>query len=458
MVRLVILNFNGGEYVLRAVEHALALDWPADRLEVVVVDNASADGSDVAIESAFSAPRGDRAPGPRVRVIRSATNTGFPGNNLGMVDREGVDLVGLINNDAFVEPGWLRALADALDDDDRVGAACPKFILADRFVDLEIASDTFRVGGDPRDLGVRLSGARVGGVDRLSDVALGDGFYGWEPGPPTEPRFSWTEGRAALGVPVPVDGAIPSQVALRLATHGEPRTATLQWARGSVEVKIGTEPEWFDAGLDGDPYDVVQNAGSILVEGGWGADRGFLQRDRGQYEDPVDVFAWCGGGVLFRSQYLDEVGLFDERFFLYYEDTDMAWRGRARGWRYVYVPTAVQRHMHAASSGGEASPLFQHYVERNRLVMLTKNAPARLVRGAIVGFVTATASYARRDVVAPMLRGRRPRTQQVRRRVRSFLAFLRLLPALLGDRRELRRAQVVPDAAIVGWAVRQEDR
>ena len=138
---------------------------------------------------------------------------------------------------------------------------------------------------------------------------------------------------------------------------------------------MGRAPEWHDVALTGAPYDVINNAGSVLVNGSWGGDRGFLERDTGQYDEPQDVFAWCGAGVLFRPGYLEDVGLFDERFFLYYEDTDMAWRGRARGWRYRYVPTAVMRHLHAATSV-EGSPLFQHFTERNRLLMLTQERAA----------------------------------------------------------------------------------
>ena len=43
------------------------------------------------------------------------------------------------------------------------------------------------------------------------------------------------------------------------------------------------------------------------------------------------MFAWCGGAVLLRREYLDDVGIFDERLFLYYEDTDLSWRGTAQG-------------------------------------------------------------------------------------------------------------------------------
>ena len=104
------------------------------------------------------------------------------------------------------------------------------------------------------------------------------------------------------------------------------------------------------------------------ITGGYGGDRGFLEADRGQYDKPADVFAWCGCSVLLRPRYLAEVGLLDERLFLYYEDIDLSWRGRAQGWRYRYVPESVVRHAHTATSV-EGSELFQYYVERNRLLV-----------------------------------------------------------------------------------------
>jgi GT2 family glycosyltransferase len=217
-------------------------------------------------------------------------------------------------------------------------------------------------------------------------------------------------------------------------------------------VDLGSTPRSVEVALVGERYDVVNNAGSNLVEGGWAGDRGFLEPDRGQYDEPEDVFAWCGASVLFPTTYLRDVGLFDERFFLYYEDTDMSWRGRARGWRYRYVPDAVVRHVHAASSV-EGSKLFHHYVERNRLLMLTKNAPAGLAAGAAARFLLSTASYARRDVVRPVIHRRRPSPALVRARLGSFGGYLRLLPAALRDRRRLRAFQRVHDEAITGWAV-----
>ena len=151
--------------------------------------------------------------------------------------------------------------------------------------------------------------------------------------------------------------------------------------------------------------------------------------------------------MLFRREYLEDVGLFDERFFLYYEDTDLSWRGQARGWRYRYEPASVVRHLHAATSG-EGSDLFQFYVERNRLLMLTKNAPAGLAARAVLGFVTATAAYARRDVLPAVKARRRPPLRQLRNRTRSLLSYARLAPAMVVDRRSIRRHRTRTDAEL----------
>ena len=71
-----------------------------------------------------------------------------------------------------------------------------------------------------------------------------------------------------------------------------------------------------------------------------------------------------------------------------------------------------------------------------------------MVRHALV-----TASYARRDVVGALLERRRPDPAVVRRRTRSLLGAVRLLPTMLATRRELRRRQLVPDAELAHWLV-----
>jgi len=448
----VVLNYNGGAHVVRCVEALTHSEWPAEALEVVVVDNDSSDGSTEQIEQAF----------PSVRIVRNPSNEGFPANNLAMTDLDEVDVLALVNNDAFVEPDWLPPLVGALEADATLGATCPLLLFAPSFVDVALEAEPFHPGGgDPRALGVRISGVERVAADGSAEDAwaltqLARGFWGVEHGPGVESRFQWSEPSALVRAPVEPGGVAEGSLRLRLAA-AQSTTVVLRCGDATVEAAVGSEPDWVEVPLSGTPYDVVQNAGSIVVEGGWGADRGFLEPDGPAWRTPAEVFSWCGGGVALRADFLREVGLFDERFFLYYEDTDLAWRGRLRGWRYQTCPTSVLRHLHAATSG-EGSPLFQHYTERNRLVMLARNAPAGIAITAPLRFLTATASYAKRDVVAPMLRRHRPNTGLTRRRMRAFLGYLRLLPAMLVSRRKVRRGRRLSDDELRSWLVTQGDR
>ena len=433
-VRAVVLNFNGGAHVLRCIEHLTQTEWPADRFEIVVVDNDSSDGSDAEIARRF----------PGIRLVQTGANLGFPANNVAMRDLDGVDYVALVNNDAFVDPGWLAPLVAAFDEDPGLGAACPLILFAPSFHTLEVSAPTFRPPGDGRDLALRLHGVRVGDDDRTGLVHVAADAWGIERSP--DGSFRWLGGRALLRIPVDAGSTGYGTVELLLSAERE-KDVTLTCTDYRVHVRVGTEPVWVRVPYEGPAYDVVNNAGSVLIDDGSGGDRGFGEVDAGQFVEPVDVFNWCGGGVLLRRRYLEEVGLFDERFFLYYEDTDLSWRGRAQGWRYRFVPSSVFRHLHGASAG-EGSDLFHHFVERNRLLMLLKNAPPSLAFGAPARYLLSTASYARRDIAPALRHGRRPPLHDVLRRTRSFAAYLKFAPAMLADRRELRRRQVVPDAEL----------
>ena len=128
-VRIVSLNYNGGELTSSCVAALRETEWPRDRLHVVLVDNASTDGVADAVEARW----------PDVTVVRSDTNRGFAGGmNLGLADLDEVDHVALVNNDVTVPPRWLAPLVDEVERDERVGAACPKILFATPFVEIEI--------------------------------------------------------------------------------------------------------------------------------------------------------------------------------------------------------------------------------------------------------------------------------------------------------------------------------
>jgi GT2 family glycosyltransferase len=188
----------------------------------------------------------------------------------------------------------------------------------------------------------------------------------------------------------------------------------------------------------GERVDVVNNVGTNIVADGYAADRGWLERDAGQYERDEDVFAWCGAAVLLRGEYLREVGEFDERLFLYSEDVELAWRGLQRGWRHRLVPASVVRHVHSATSTRHARTAVLK--ERNRLLVLLRHASPRLVAKALLRYLLVTGSYARRDVAAPLLAREPVRPGVVRSRLAALVGFGRLAPAMLASRRRDRAA------------------
>jgi GT2 family glycosyltransferase len=98
------------------------------------------------------------------------------------------------------------------------------------------------------------------------------------------------------------------------------------------------------------------------------------------YEQPADmaysadVFGPTAAAALYRREMLAEIGLFDETFFAYYEDVDLAWRARRAGWRCVYAPKAQVRHWHSAT--GEKTPAYKAYlIGRNKVWCFLKNYP-----------------------------------------------------------------------------------
>jgi hypothetical protein len=200
----------------------------------------------------------------------------------------------------------------------------------------------------------------------------------------------------------------------------------------------------------------IQNAGSLLLSDGSGADRGFHERDTGQYQVREEVFGACGAAVLYRREMLDDVGYFDETFFNYYEDTDLSWRMRLRGWRVLYEPAALVHHVHTGSSG-EWSPFFTFHVDRNRLFMILKNAPPEMVMASVGHFAGLSGKNATRTVLSRVMRP--PQALQhanlgpgrARIHVRVVRSLAAHMPEMLAKRLEIRRRRRVNDEEVLRW-------
>jgi GT2 family glycosyltransferase len=119
--------------------------------------------------------------------------------------------------------------------------------------------------------------------------------------------------------------------------------------------------------------DQLDSAGMLICADGSSKQRGHRASPE-EYAAAGETLAPSGSAALYRRTMLEEIGGFDEDFFLYCEDTDIGLRAHWAGWRCVYAPGAVVYH-HYSHTAGRATPLKAYYVERNRLFLLVKNFP-----------------------------------------------------------------------------------
>jgi len=96
--------------------------------------------------------------------------------------------------------------------------------------------------------------------------------------------------------------------------------------------------------------------------------------DPGQWPEKIDQDFVTGCAMLLSRQFLTTVGLFDERFQLYYEDSDLCLRARRAGFKIAMIPTAKIWHKVATSSGGGDSPSERYWMARSSIRFFRKHA------------------------------------------------------------------------------------
>lgn len=159
------------------------------------------------------------------------------------------------------------------------------------------------------------------------------------------------------------------------------KTAEQKDAIGIVVPKIyfypGTEYHY-------DRYDKKDRGKVIWYAGGivdwdniFAYHRGVDEIDKGQYDKSEETPFATGCCMLLRRELLDDIGLFDENYFLYYEDNDFSQRTMRRGYKIMFAPKAILWHKNAKSAGGVGSVLQDYYITRNRLLFGTRYARLR---------------------------------------------------------------------------------
>jgi len=255
-VSAIIVSYNTLQMTLDCLQ-ALLHELKDFASEVLLVDNASTDGSAAAIRSAF----------PAVTVIENERNLGFGGgNNLAMKRATGRYLL-LINTDAFPRPGAVRELIAYMDRNPRVGLVGPRLL--------------------------------------NKDGSLQRSCYRFP-----SPARAWAE---TLWLP----------------------------ALFSTESKLGDYRRW--------------------------------AHDRERIVDWV-----IGACCLVRREAYKEVGGFDERFFMYAEETDWQRRFRSSGWEIGFVPSAEVTHLGGGSDPRERSTLNAHFFRSQDVYKLKHHGVAGL--------------------------------------------------------------------------------
>ena len=222
--------------------------------------------------------------------------------------------------------------------------------------------------------------------------------------------------------------------AMLAAVEGSPRT-------GMCACQVRLLPGPGDGGVR------LDSAGMLISGDGSSKQRGHGECPA-RFAEPGPALFPSGSAAMYRRAMLEAIGFFDEEFFLYCEDTDLGLRARRAGWECVYAPGAVVEH-HYSHSAGASSALKAYYVERNRLFVLVKNFPLRLLWRAPA---STAARYFWHLFFLLRRRGAAARFRQDASGaslgwivVRAHLALVARLPRLWRERRRIgRQAELSP--------------
>ncbi len=142
---------------------------------------------------------------------------------------------------------------------------------------------------------------------------------------------------------------------------------------------------------------------------------GFYAMTHWDYKEPRSVPQVCGASMMVRSQAWQETGGFDERFFMYFEDTDLCLRVRQAGWKVWYLPQAGVQHHLGASSGGSWKVRARMVASYNhsRLIFFAARSGARLAQQLRQLFLLGAALRLAAWTVVYIVRPRRSNLDQI---------------------------------------------
>lgn len=152
----------------------------------------------------------------------------------------------------------------------------------------------------------------------------------------------------------------------------------------------------------------LDSTGDLYTSWGLPYPRGRGEPVSDKYDDQVQVFGASGGASLYRNSMLQQIGIFDEDFFAYYEDIDISFRAQLAGWKVRFVPAAIAYHQIGATSG-KVKGFTTYQTIKNLPWVLYKNAPFtifwRIFPRFLVAYLSFVAAALARGQMSPVLRG-----------------------------------------------------
>lgn len=190
----------------------------------------------------------------------------------------------------------------------------------------------------------------------------------------------------------------------------------------------------------------IDHTGFFPLRSGSPWDRGAGQLDRPEWHHSGEVFGVTGAAGFYRRAALESVRegseYFDETFFVYAEDIDLAWRLRLRGWSARYEPRAVAWHVRKSPSNASRRSrgrLINYHLTKNRYLVMLKNYPiSSFLRNAVHIFAWTLAALAYIFLFE-------------RESISGIRMLIRLLPQALARRRMIRQRRRVSGQVVLDW-------
>lgn len=186
---------------------------------------------------------------------------------------------------------------------------------------------------------------------------------------------------------------------------------------------------------------ITKNGGAIQV--------GYETEDTGQHNQVKEVFGACSGSALYKRDMLTQVGLFDEDFFAYCDDIDLALRARLAGWKCMYVPKAVVYHKHSATYG-RGSSLKVYFLGRNSYYYIIKNLPTdimfKFLREQAQNIIRTILSIIKRAILRD-IKGIRLRSSYLK----ANFDAIKNIPEMFKKRKKIHSARPISDEELIKW-------